>query len=51
MTCGFTEEELYMLYRICLLGRNCPHKHIRLEDFLSGFPRRTAKSTERLSKN
>lgn len=38
MTCGFSEEELYVLYRICLLGRNCPHKHIRSEDFLSGFP-------------
>lgn len=38
MTCGFSEEELRILHKICYKGRNCPHKHISKEDLLSGFP-------------
>ncbi|PWB52619.1 MAG: hypothetical protein C3F06_08705 [Candidatus Methanoperedenaceae archaeon] len=38
MTCGFSEIELKILYKITYKRRWCP-KHISLEDLLSGNPK------------
>lgn len=37
MTCGFSEKELKILYKISYKGRWCD-KHISIEDLLSGNP-------------
>ncbi len=38
MTCGLTEAELRMLYKIAYMNRWCP-KHISKEDLMKGLPR------------
>jgi hypothetical protein len=42
MTCGFSEEELFILHKICFMGRNCP-KHVAKRDLVHGVPSSSCK--------
>lgn len=39
MTCGFSEKELKILYKITFKRRWCPKKHISIDDLVSGNPK------------
>lgn len=38
MSCGFSEYELYIIWKICYRNRWCPKKHIAKRDLVKGRP-------------